>query len=146
MQFEVNAYMPSVESLIDRFGLDKDGRTQKVIDNAFIHFMRLKMPIDSEMMILNTRNPEGGLVTVEVPYAHYQNEGILYVDPVYDKGAFHDPISGRFWSRPNVSKVPSNRPLNYHGGANRGAHFVERTISENEKDISKIAQEEVDRL
>lgn len=103
------------------------------------------MPQDSGMMMANTRNPEGGLVTVETPYAHYLNKGIKYVDSITGKGAFYNESYG-YWSRPNTKKVPSSEPLNYHGGPNRGAHFVERTINENFNDIIKEAQEELDRL
>lgn len=51
-------------------------------------------------------------VTYNLPYAHYQWEGKLYVDPITGKGAFYDKDYG-FWSRPGVSKVPTNTPLNY---------------------------------
>ncbi len=146
MQFEIDAFLPNQEEIIKKFGLDKDGRIQNVIDNSFIHYMKLKMPEDSGMMENNTRNPEGGFVTVETPYAHYQNEGILYVDPINSKGAFYDPISGMFWSRPNTKKIPSDRTLNYHGGPDRGAHFVERTATENFDDIINEAQKELDKL
>ncbi len=145
MNFEIEAFLPNQKELIQVLGLDENGRIQKVVDTSFIHYMRLKMPQDSEMMIANTRNPKGGLVTVETPYAHYMNEGILYVDPITGKGAFHDPISGMFWSRPNTKKVPSEKSLNYSGGPERGAHFVERTASENFDDILREAQEEMDR-
>lgn len=144
MDFEVDAFLPSQEKIIQKYGLNENGRTQHVIDTSFIHYMRLKMPQDSGMMIANTRNPHGGLVTVETPYAHYMNEGIKYVDPITGKGAFYNENYG-FWSRPNTSKVPSNEPLNYHGGANKGAHFVERTASENFDDILREAQKEIDR-
>lgn len=102
------------------------------------------MPQDSGMLIANTRNPEGGLVTVETPYAHYMNEGILYVDPITGKGAFFNDNYG-YWSRPNTKKVPSNKSLNYKGGPNRGAHFVERTTSENFDDIIREARKEIDK-
>lgn len=146
MNFEIQANMPSVNEVIERFGLDENGIVQKTIDQQFIHFMRLKMPLDSGVLMANTRSPRGGLVQVQTPYAHYQNEGILYVDSITGKGAFHDPISGRFWSRPNTKKIASNRKLTYHGGPNRGAHFVERTITENQDDIAKSAQEVLNRL
>ena len=146
MNFEIEAFLPSQQEVMQKMGLDKDGHIQKIIDNSFIHYMRLKMPEDSGMMITNTKNPEGGLITVETPYAHYMNEGILYVDPITGKGAFHDPRSGMFWSRANTKKVPSNTPLNYHGGPDRGAHFVERTASENFDDIIQEAQKELDKI
>lgn len=145
MNFEIEAFLPNQIEVIKKFGLDENGRTQQVIDTSFIHYMRLKMPHDSRMLIANTRNPQGGLITVETPYAHYMNEGILYVDPITEKGAFHDPVSGMFWSRPNTKKVPSGRKLNYNGGPDRGAHFVERTASENFNDIVREAQKEMDK-
>lgn len=131
------------EKLKKELGIEPGGRVQGVIDASAIYYLRLLMPKDSGMMMSNTRNPKPGLVTVETPYAHYMNEGILYVDPKYDNGAFHDPVSGRFWSRANVKKVPSSRKLNYHGGPNRGAHFVERTLTEHFDDILKNAKREV---
>ena len=51
-------------------------------------------------------------VTYNSPYAHYQWEGRLYVDPITGKGAFYDPDYG-FWSRPGVIKIPTDTPLNY---------------------------------
>lgn len=144
MNFEIEAFLPDQQQIIDKFGIDENGRTQKVIDTSFIHYMRLKMPQDSSLMVANTRNPQGGLVTVETPYAHYMNEGIKYVDPITGKGAFFNENYG-FWSRPNTKKVPSGESLKYHGGPDRGAHFVERTVSENFDDILNEAQKEIDR-
>ena len=51
-------------------------------------------------------------VTYNSPYAHYQWEGKLYVDPITLKGAFYNSDYG-FWSRPGVSKIPTDIPLNY---------------------------------
>jgi len=129
--------------LMEELGINTDGKVQKIIDISTIHYLRLLMPQDSGVMMANTRSPNSGLVTVETPYAHYMNKGILYVDPKTGKGAFHDPISGRFWSRPNTKKIPSSRKLNYHGGPNRGAHFVERTLDGHFNDILNEAKKEV---
>ena len=51
-------------------------------------------------------------ITYNSPYAHYQWEGKLYVDPITGKGAFYDTNYG-FWSRPGVTKIPTDIPLNY---------------------------------
>lgn len=51
-------------------------------------------------------------VTYNSPYAHYQWEGKLYVDPITGKGAFYTPDYG-FWSRPGITKIPTDTPLNY---------------------------------
>jgi len=145
MHFKVDASfsLKQKKQIKEELGINPGGVVQRVIDRSTIHYLRLFMPMDSGMMMANTRSPKPGLVTVETPYAHYMNEGILYVDPKYDIGAFHDPVSGRYWSRPNVKKVPSTRKLQYHGGANRGAHFVERTLTEKFDDILNEARKEV---
>ncbi len=107
--------------------------------------MKLKMPYDSETMINNTRNPEGGLITVETPYAHYMNEGILYVNPEHNSPGFPVYVNGILTGYQGYrgKRVPSDRKLEYHGGPGRGAHFVERTIDENLKDVLKEAQEAI---
>lgn len=53
-----------------------------------------------------------GVVHYLSPYAHYQYEGILYVDPKTGKGAFTNG-EGKFWSRPRVSKIPTEKKLEY---------------------------------
>lgn len=145
MYFRVNASfsLKQKDQLKEELGINPGGRVQKVIDATVIHYLRLLMPRDSGEMMANTRNLKPGLIVVDTPYAHYMNEGILYVDPKYNIGAFHDPVNGRFWSRPNVKKIPSNRKLQYHGGPNRGTHFVERTLTEHFKDILNNAKKEV---
>lgn len=143
MKFEIDAFIPSQQELLKELGLGEDGYVQRVVDETFMHYMKLKMPIKDYGLVNNTRNPKGGLVTVEEAYAHYQNEGILYVDPDYKVGAFYSPSYG-YWSRPKVKKIPSTRKLEYHSGANRGAHFVERTASENFNDIVSAAQQALD--
>ena len=147
MDFEVDAFLPSQEKIIQKYGLNEDGRTQRVIDMSFIHYMRLKMPQDSGMMIANTRNPQGGLVTVETPYAHYMNEGILYVNPEHNASGFPVYVDGVLdgYKGYRGKRIPSNRKLKYKDAPNRGAHFVERTASENFDDILREAQKEIDR-
>lgn len=150
MDFEIEAFLPSEQEVMKRYGLSDNGRVQKVIDTTFIHYMRLNMPIDNGIMAANTKNPEGGLVTVETPYAHYQNEGILYVTPehnapgfpVYNNGVLTDYKGYR------GKRVPSERKLkNYYvktGGTGRGAHFVERTSANYFNEILKAGQKEID--
>ncbi|MDO4272706.1 MAG: minor capsid protein [Eubacteriales bacterium] len=57
-----------------------------------------------------TADEEKGGILYDSPYAHYQWEGELYVDPKTGKGAFYD--GEQFWSRPGKNyKVPSGKPL-----------------------------------
>lgn len=135
------------QQIIDKYGLE-GGRTQKVIDSSFMGYMDKYMPMDSGQMITSMYNSTkvgSGEININSPYAHYQYEGELYVDPKYNKGAFHDPISGRYWSRPNIKKVPSGKKLNYHGGSLRGDHFIERMLADHFNDILNSGQKEIER-
>ncbi len=133
------------QQILDKYGLE-GGRTQKVIDSAFKSFMLPYMPMQEGIMIANTIiTPGGGEIDVNTPYAHYQHEGELYVDPITKKGAFYDKNSGRYWSRPDIKKIPSGKKLNYHGGANRGDHFIERMLADHYEDILNAGQKEIDK-
>ena len=135
MDVEYDIDLPSLKEM----GLDEQGIIHKLVDVRFVHYMKEKMPIKGYGLLLSVKRPEIGTIQVQSPYAHYMNEGIVYVDPKYGYGAI--PLKDKyglltgFISRKNVKKVPSTRKLVYHGGPNRGAHFVERTIAENTDDI-----------
>ncbi len=136
------------KQLLDKFGLD-GGRTQKIIDSQFMSYIDKYMPkTDNQMMIKSMHNSSkvgSGEININTPYAHYQHEGILYVDPKYNIGSFYDAISGRYWSRPGIKKVPSNKRLIYHGGSLRGSHFVERMLADHFSDILNAGQKEIDK-
>ena len=137
------------QQIIDKYGLD-GGRTQKMIDSQFMAYLDDYMPYDRapagmiDSMHSSTK-PGAGEININKPYAHYQHEGEKYVDPKTGKGAFYDKQSGRFWSRPDVKKVPSGERLNYHGGPNRGDHFVERMLADHFEDILNAGQKEIDK-
>lgn len=135
------------KQLLDKFGLD-DGRTQKVIDSAFMGYMEPYMPKDNNQMIISMYNSTkvgSGEININTPYTHYQHEGILYINPKYKKGGFYDAVSGRYWSRPGIKKIPSDKRLTYHGGALRGSHFVERMLADHFKDILNAGQKEIEK-
>lgn len=129
------------QQVLRNHGLDENGIVQRTIDQSFIHYMKLKMPRDTGMLASSVREVGAGIVQVQSPYAHYQNKGELYVMD-NGKGAYYSPTYG-FWSAPNKKKHPSGRPLNYHGGPERGSQFVERTISQNKDDIVREAQRSI---
>ena len=90
------------QQIIDKYGLE-GGRTQKIIDSVFMGYLDKYMPADTYSMINNMYSSTkvgSGEININTPYAHYQHEGVLYIDSKTGKGAFHDPVSGRFWSRP----------------------------------------------
>lgn len=141
------------QQILDKYGLD-GGRTQKVIDAQFMAYLDSYMPMGDRtgnskvgMITSMQKSTEvgAGMININVPYAHYQHEGILYVDPKTGKGALYDKDSGRFWSRPGIKKVPSGRRLNYHGGPLRGDHFIERMLADHFEDILNAGQREIDK-
>lgn len=74
----------------------------------------------------------------ESPQGHYLYEGVLYVDPVYGKGAFYSPEYG-FWSRPNIEKVASDRKLTYSNPM-ATAHWGETAIKNHKKEWVALVQ------
>ena len=135
------------QDIINTYGLD-GGRTQKTIDSVYMSYLDKYMPQDTNQMIASMYNSTkvgSGEININVPHAHYQHEGIKYIDPQTGKGAFHDPISGRYWSRPGIKKIPSTEKLNYHGGALRGDHFAERMTADHFEDILNAGQKEIDK-
>lgn len=137
------------QQILDRFGLNVGGRTQKVVDTVFMSYLDKYMPADSDMQMINSMyratRPGSGEININAPHAHYQNEGELYVDPKTGKGAFYNSITGRYWSRPGIKKVTSGKKLNYHGGPNRGDHFTERMLADHFEDIVKEGQKEINK-
>ncbi len=147
MKYMVGLSGVQKKQLLDKFGLD-DGRTQKVIDSAFMGYMEPYMPKDNNQMIISMYNSTkvgSGEININTPYAHYQHEGVKYVDPKYKIGAFHDPISGRYWSRPGIKKISSDKRLTYHGGTLRGSHFIERMLADHFNDILNAGQKEIEK-
>ncbi len=89
-------------------------KAQLFAANEFKRVMEPYVPANNLMLSRNvaiTADASGGKISYNSPYAHYQYEGQLYVDPKTGKGAFTDGT--RFWSRPNVPKRPSGRKLTY---------------------------------
>ena len=59
--------------------------------------------------------------TYLAPYALYQYNGDLYVDPYYNVGGFTPDGGITFFSRPGIKKINSGKPLNYSKEHNRKA-------------------------
>lgn len=112
--------VPQKEEIIEHFGLDVGGRTQKVIDSQFMAYLEPYMPKDTGTMIdlMFAQNQAGsGEINLNVNYADYVNTGI--------------------------SK--SGKPLNYQGAPMRGANFTERMLADHFQDILNNAQKEINK-
>lgn len=103
-----------------QLGLGGDKSVQKFFTSSCRKHMDKFVPREIGLLRANVRE---GLDYVEYssPYAHYMYEGIVYVDPKTNKGAFYNENYG-FWSRKGVEKIPSTRKINYHTPGT-GAHW-----------------------
>jgi len=119
-------------------------RAQDALDAAVADSVYKRMPVDtgmlrSETMSINAQTR--GRVYLYPPnseYGHYQYEGILYVDPITQKGAFYNEEYG-FWSRPGVAKVPSDRKLTY-SQPNAVARWGEVAYEQDKDEWLKVVQ------
>ena len=135
-----------VSTMISKRGLDDGGYVQQFIDSECIRLMDPYTPflngVLQNSVRLNTVIGSGYLVQA-TPYARYQYYGMLMVDPITLKGSFYNPLTGRHWSRPGVSKImdPNGRMLQYNttGSPLAGSHWFERMVADHGDDIGRGA-------
>lgn len=121
LNINVNEGGVSVNINMTRFGRKLDN-AQDALDNEFLTRMLQHVPgedggaLRADIKRFNETNGERGVIYAYdengIEYGHYQNQGILYVDPKTGKGAFYKKDHG-FWSRPDTEKVKSTRLLHY---------------------------------
>ena len=129
--------------------LGSGGKLQAYVDMLVLETMEPYLPLDTSMLIksghLHSQIGKGKLIW-RTPYARYLYHGMLMVDPVYRVGAFHNPKTGRFWSRKGVQKTVSDRPLVYKGSGKRGPKWAERWKPDNVVRVQKLVQIEAGKL
>lgn len=126
-------WKPGFEKAANRM-LASGGRLQQLIDSMVLESIEPYLPFGSGMLAASGRLHTiigSGLLVWKTPYAKYHFGGKLMVDPQTMKGAFHNPITGRFWSRRGVRKILTDRDLTYRGGGKRGAHWPQRWMADN---------------
>ena len=123
-------------------GVDIKGPVQMFFANEVMRKADPYVPMGSGVLKNSARVVDGGeAIEYSTPYARYHWYGKLMVDPIIGKGAFHDPISGRFWSRPNTPKVLTDRDMSYQGAPMRGPMWVDRMwLTEKESILSSVSQ------
>ena len=120
--------------LIDKYGLGRGGRVQRYIDQTVIDDTRPYVPASPNRILENSAQLSteigSGLVVYNTPYAHFQDEGIVYSPniPIYDGG-----VLVGFFSPPGRRKYPTDRELTYDKAQNplAGSHFFERSKADN---------------
>lgn len=118
---KINTANATVNINVTRFGKKLDN-AQDAMKEQLVQDMLLYVPtgenraLYNDIKSFNENNGERDVVYAYnpngVPYGHYQHEGIIYVDPITEKGAFYSSEYG-FWSRPDTKKIPTTRLLHY---------------------------------
>lgn len=134
--FTVKIDMDDANKILVNHGLQEGGPVQRFFTSEIMRLSDPYVPFRSGPL-KNTVQPsqEWDSIIYSTPYARYHWFGKLMVDPITRKGAFYDPLSGRFWSRPNTPKVLTERDLKYSGGPLRGPRWVERCWIDNKDSI-----------
>jgi hypothetical protein len=139
--FKVDIKLDGAEKILEGLGLQEAGSVQKFFTNELMRLSDPYVPFRQGPLKNSahmTQNGDG--IIYNTPYARYHWYGKLMVDPITKKGAFYDPRSGRFWSRPNTPKELTDRDLQYTGGPLRGPRWVERCWIDNKDSIIKATE------
>ena len=117
MSIKIKTKMKPVGVIKARLGVNPGGEVQRqLVHTCAIHMDKYVPNRDGD---LASSVEEGATyVKYNMPYAHYQYEGILYVDPE----------TGSAWARKDATKVPTNRMLTYHTPGT-GHHWDRRMVS-----------------
>lgn len=135
----------SPREFIQKCGVGKGGRVQKVVDAAVIRESTPYVPYDEGILAgsANTATEIGsGEVVYDTPYARYQWYGEVYGPniPVVENGV----IVGY---RSPPEKHPTGRQLEYNREHNHlaGSHWCERAMADHKKNVLEEAQHAANR-
>lgn len=134
--FDIRIDMDEVNQILINHGLQDGGPVQQFFTNELMRLSDPYVPFRSGPLKNSVHpSPQWDSIIYNTPYARYHWYGKLMVDPITKKGAFYDPRSGRYWSRPNTPKELTTRDLQYTGGPLRGPKWVERCWIDNKDSI-----------
>lgn len=139
--FAVNVLLPNTETLIKQIGLDPGGRVQRFFSAEVMRVSAPYVPFAEGVLHDSARLTDNDTAIIyDTPYARYHWYGKLMVDPDTEKGAFHNPKSGRFWSRPGVQKILTDKTMKYRGAPLRGPHWVTRAMTDNGDEVVRATE------
>lgn len=123
-----------VSKIKEDLGINPNGRVQKAFTSMCRRYMApfVLGGEDSELQKLAVLGDD--YIDYISPYAHYQYEGILYVDP----------DTGSSYAKKGQEKIPTSTKLNPHT-PNTGSHWDKRMMTAKGKDLMKELQGYVDR-
>ena len=125
------------EHLLRKFGLEKGGRVQQVVDTSVLRYSEMYMPKDSGSLIKRTYQATvigSGKIIFPGPYAHYLYHGEVYGPNI---PIFEDDSGIPTTYRSPKKKYPTGRPLTFSKDKNAQAtdHWFEYAKANHMKNI-----------
>lgn len=142
----IKVNMRPVNEVLSRLGVAPDGDVQAQVTKIVSHRMTRYMPFRSGALATKLkiiRSPTE--IEVLGPYAHYQYEGVVWVDPVTHAAGF---LTANGWrSRRDVPKVQTSRTLDYDRSKNpeAGPHWDRRLMAAEGEAIAADVQDYIDK-
>lgn len=139
-----------MKKCLEDLGLNEGGRVQQVVDAEILRLCEPYIPRDLaagadggtliQSGIEHTVIGSGEIVW-KTTYARYVYHGIVYVDPVTKRAGF---LTEDGWkSRRGVTKISTDRQLQYQGAPMRGSFWVDRCMQQGGlKALEEAAQKE----
>lgn len=140
---DVSFNMKPTSTIKARLGIQNGGTAHKFFTNNCYKYMGPFVPGGVKSHINQNVFIQIDSITYLSPGSHYLYTGKKYVDPKYKKGAFYSADYG-YWSRPGITKIPTNEDLKYHTPGT-GAYWDKRMWSSKGKEVIKEVQAYVDR-
>lgn len=114
-----------------QLGINPNGRVQAYFTERCTNYMDKYVPKGDTGHLSSVKTMDTNSVTYEVPYAHFQYIGKLYIDP----------LTRSSWARKGTKKVPTNIDLVQNGYP----YWDKKMWSIHKQDIIKEVQKYVDR-
>lgn len=131
MKITARLYLPTVEQIMKKCGVDEGGKVQKYIDQFVLEQSEPYIPHKSGNLVTSGTNATkigSGQVIWNAPYAHYMYEGLLMISPT----------TGSSWANKGEQKIykePSTI-LNYHSGdSNRKEKWFDRMMINKKEEL-----------
>lgn len=132
----------SERQILSDLGVQKGGRVQTALDAEIVKDCARYAPFDSGTLAHTVTGIGSGLISYDVPYAHYQYYGEVYGPniPLYD-----GEILTGFFSPKGQTKHPTGRPLQYNKEKNAlaGPFWFERAKADNREKWLNTAMEAI---
>ena len=134
-------FSESEQALFAKLGIQRGGRVQTALDVEIVKDCARYTPFDSGTLAQTVTGIGTGLLTYEVPYAHYQYYGEVYGPniPLFDDAG---TLTG-FFSPKGETKHPTGRKLQYNTEKNAlaGPFWFERAKADNRQKWLNTAME-----